>query len=404
MSKAIGAAFACALCMSLGLPVLFMGTFPLFMEPISKEFGWGASIYPQAALFAGTAGGLVGPIIGHLIDRLGVRPVMFVSLLGWITSLVALSFLNGSQLQLLITSTVLGIIAAGCGPIALAKVVAGWFDRHRGLALGIVLSAAPAVVTAIMIVVTKGLLATHGWRFTYRVYAATVLCLVLPVAWLLMREASVADVAGKSDAVRTDYGLTASQAMRTRDFWKLMVLTALICGTVQALIVHFIGLSAEFGVSSTAATVALSALSLVGPAGPLLAGALADRVSGPRPLVLFYGLPLFGFLALVVLGASAAIPAMILIGVGFQTATGMLPYLMTRYFGVRYASQLFGISLGVMTLSMGIGPVVLGFARDRLQNFASATPALLALLAGTLALCLTLQKYEATHRPAPAVT
>jgi cyanate permease len=220
-----------------------------------------------------------------------------------------------------------------------------------------------------------------------------------------MREASTADVVvGKSDAMGADHGFTASQAVRTSDFWKLMVLTALICGTVQSLIVHFIGLSAEYGVSSTSATVALSALSLVGPAGPLLAGTLADRVSGPKPLALFYGLPLLGFLALILLGAAAAIPAMILIGLGFQTATGMLPYLMTRYFGVRYASQLFGISLGVMTLSMGTGPVILGFARDRLQNFASATPVLLALLAGTLALCLTLRKYEPTHRPAPAVT
>lgn len=404
MSKGIGAAFACALCMSLGMPVLFMGTFPLFLQPVSEEFAWGAGIYPQAALIAGTTGALVGPVIGQLIDRFGVRPVMFVSLLGWAASLIGLSFLDGSQLQLRCISALMGIISAGCGPIALAKVVAGWFDRHRGLALGIVLSAAPAVATAIMLVVTNALLGSYSWRFSYRAFAVVVVCLVLPTVWLLMREASVSDAARKPETEHAAEGLTASQALRKPEFWKLMLLTGLVCGVVQSLIAHFVGFSAEYGLSFASATVALSAFSLVGPAGPLLAGALADRVSGPKPLAIFYALPLLGFLALVLLGAPAAIPAMILLGVGFQTAIGLLPYLMTRYFGVRYASQLFGISLGIMTLSMGIGPVILGFARDRLQSFAPATPALFALLASACVVSLALRRYDATRTDAPDPT
>jgi len=406
MSKGIGAAFACALCMSLGLAPLFMGTFPLFLQPVSNEFGWGAGIFPQAALTAGVAGALAGPFIGQLIDRFGVRPIMLLSIVGWAGSLVALSFLNGSELQMLVISAVMGIMAAGCGPIALAKVVAGWFDRHRGLALGIVLSAAPAVATAIMIVVTNALLAGHSWQFSYRAFAVVVVCLVLPTVWLLVHEVSVSDAASKPDVIQAAYGLTASQALRTRDFWKIMLLTGLVCGVVQAVVAHFVAFSAEYGVTPTSTTVALSAFSLFGPAGPLLAGVFADRVSGPKPLAIFYGLPLLGFAALVFLGTAAAVPAMILLGVGFQAATGMLPYLMTRYFGVRYASQLFGVGLGIVTLSMGIGPVILGFARDRVQSFAPATPVLLALLALAVVVSLAMRRYEATRNTAsdnPAV-
>jgi cyanate permease len=406
MSKGIGAAFACALCMSLGLAPLFMGTFPLFLQPVSNEFGWGSGIFPQSALTAGVAGALAGPFIGQLIDRFGVRPIMLLSILGWAASLVWLSFLNGSQLQLLIISAVMGIMAAGCGPIALAKVVAGWFDRHRGLALGIVLSAAPAVATAIMIVVTNALLAEHSWQFTYRAFAVVVVCVVVPTVWLLVREATVADAASKPDAEQAAHGLTAAQALRTRDFWKIMLLTGLVCSVAQALVAHFVAFSAEYGVTPTSTTVALSAFSLFGPVGPLLAGVFADRVSGPKPLALFYALPLLGFAALIFLGTAAAVPAMILLGVGFQATTGMLPYLMTRYFGVRYASQLFGIGLGIVTLSMGIGPVILGFARDRAQSFTPATPLMLGLLALALVVSLAMRRYEVTHATAsdnPAV-
>lgn len=395
MSKAFAAAFACALCMSLGLAPLFMGTFPLFLQPVSQELGWGAAIYPQAALVAGMSGALLGPVIGQLIDRFGVRPLMFLGLLGWAASLIGLSFLDGSHLEMLIISVFMGITAAICGPISFAKIVAGWFDRHRGLALGIVLSAAPAIATAIMVVVAKSLIAEYGWRFSYRTFAAGVVCVAIPAAFFLMHEARASDRAGTPGAADLVAGATAREALRTRDFWMVMLVTGLVCSVVQALLAHFVAWSAEHGISDSSATMALSAFSLVSPAGPLLAGALADRVHGPRPLVIFYALPLIGLTLLIGVGAPAVIPAMVMLGIGFQASTGMLPYLLTRYFGVRYASQLFGIGLGVVTLSMGVGPVILGFARDQLHTFAATTPALFLLLLGAIATTLMLRNYGA---------
>lgn len=397
MSRGIGVAFACALCMSLGMAPLFMGTFPLFLQPVSKEFGWGAGIYPQAALVSAATAALAGPFVGQLLDRFGARLIMLMGLVGWAGSVMGLSLLNGSQIQLLSVAAAMGIFSVSCGPVALAKVVAGWFDRHRGLALGIVLSAAPAIATAIMIVAANALLAAHGWRFSYRALAASIVCLGIPAALLFVREAPVSAAAGKPNAEHAGHGLPVSQALQNREFWKVMLMTGLVCGVVQALIAHFVAFSAEYGVSSTSAAVALSAFSMAGPVGPLLAGALADRVSGPKPVVIFYALPLLGFLALTLLGAAAAVPAMIAVGVGFQAATGMLPYLLTRYFGVRYASQLFGLGMGIVMVSMGAAPVILGFIRDRLQSFTPTAPVLVALLAGAFVIGLTLRRYEATR-------
>ena len=395
MSKAYAAAFACALCMSLGLAPLFMGTFPLFLQPVSQELGWGAAIYPQAALVAGMSGALLGPIIGQLIDRFGVRPMMFVGLLGWAASLVGMSFLDGSYLAMLIMAVFMGITSAICGPISFAKIVAGWFDRNRGLALGIVLSAAPAIATAIMVVVARSTIAEFGWRFSYRAFAAGVVLLGIPTAYFLMHEARVSDRAGTPGAADLITGATAREAVRTRDFWMVMLVTGLVCGVVQAMVAHFVAWSAERGISDVSATVALSAFSLVGPAGPLLAGALADRVRGPKLLVIFYALPLIGLALLTGVGASAVVPAMVLSGIGFQASTGMLPYLLTRYFGVRYASQLFGMGLGVVTLSMGIGPVLVGLARDQFHTFAPITPVLFVLLLVAIATTLMFRGYEA---------
>jgi cyanate permease len=380
--------------MSLGLAPLFMGTFPVFLPPISKELGWGAAVYPQSALMAGTASAVAGPLVGAALDRFGVRAVLLTGLIGWAAALFTLSELGGSQAQLLTIAALLGITACTCGPVALAKVIAGWFDRHRGLALGIVLSAAPAVATAISVVVADRLIAHYGWRVTYRTLAATVIAVALPIAFFWLREAPSNSGARQAGPTRAESRATTGlQALRTRDFWMIMLLTALVCTVANAVVSHFVAFAAERGVSSTVATLALSAYSLVAPLGPLLAGALADRSNTPRPLAVFYSLPFIGFAMLILLGPRAVMPAMVLLGVGFSAASGMLPYLLTRYFGVGHAAQLFGIGLGVVTLSMGLGPVILGVVHDQLKSFTPATPVLLLQLLGAIAVSLTLRSY-----------
>jgi MFS family permease len=402
MSKAISAAFACVVCMSLGLVPMFMGTFPVFLQPVSAELGWGAAVFPQSALVAGTVGALAGPLIGHCLDRFGVRPIMMIGLTGWTASLFVLSLLDGSKLQLFLVAGVMGITACACGPIALAKVVAGWFDRNRGLAMGVVLSAAPAVATAIMVVIASACIARFGWRISYRLFAVLVLCVAIPIAALWMREAPVTEALRSTPAgVKVGGRRAAFQALGSQDFWMLMLLTGLTCGAVQALLSHFVAFSAERGVSNAVTTAALSTFSLVGPAGPLLAGALADRMDGPKSLASFYALPLAGLALMIVFGAPAVVPAMALLGLGFSAATGMLPYLLTRYFGVEHASQLFGVGLGVVTLAMGLGPVVLGLARDRFGTFSASLPALFALLIAGLAISLLMRNYSPRKRPDP---
>jgi cyanate permease len=48
---------------------------------------------------------------------------------------------------------------------------------------------------------------------------------------------------------------------------------------------------------------------------------------------------------------------------------------------------------------MGLGPVILGVVHDQLKSFAPATPVLLLLLLGAIAVSLTLRSYA---RPAIA--
>lgn len=401
MNKAVAAAFACAICMALGQATLFVGTFPIFLPAISQEFGWGAGVFPQALLLVGATNVMASLFGGRLIDRFGVRWLVLASLVGWAATLLAMSLLNGSESQLWMVAAAMGVVTCFSGPVALAKVVAGWFDRHRGLALALALGTAPAVGTASMLILSNVLIETHGWRFAYRVLAALVVIVSIPLTALFLREAPLvaSDRPGVGEA--SDAG-TVKQALLSVNFWMIVFVTTLVCGVVNALTAHFVAWSAERGISQIAATFALSAYSLANPIGTIVSGAMADRVHSPKPLAIFYGLPFIGLGLLVLTGPTMLIPAMILMGAGFGAASGLLPFFVTKYFGVKHAAQLIGIGIGLFVLLLGIGPVALGYVRDHFHSFAPATPVLLVLLALAVVACLSLRSYRVAT-PAPGL-
>lgn len=394
MFKSIAVAVACAMCMALGPAVLFVGTFPIFLPAVSDEFGWGAGIFPQGLLLMGAANALAALIGGRLVDRFSVRWLVLAGLVCWAGTLFALSVMNGSEAQLLVVTAVMGAAGCFCGTVALAKVIASWFDRHRGLAMAVTLGASPAVGTSVMVVVANYLVAPLGWRLTYQLFATMVVLVCVPLTLLFMREPShgAAHVSAESRVDATDGSVR--QALFSVAFWKVVIATMLVGSVVSALNSHLVAWSAERGITQTAAAFALSAFYLANPVGAIVSGAVADRVSGPRPLALFYGLPLLGFALLLAFGAPALLLAMVLMGAGFGAASTLMLFLVTRYFGIQNAAQLMGIGVGVCMLMLGVGPVVLGYAHDHFHSFAPATPVLSALLAVSIAVYLTLKPYR----------
>jgi predicted MFS family arabinose efflux permease len=361
-SPAIVSAVGSAICLALGLISLFMGTFPVFLSPVSTEFHWGLSIFPQAPMIVGICGAVAGPFIGRLIDRKGVRAILPIGLALWSFGLFSLSLMDGSLLGLYLVGAIIGIGGTIAGPIAFAKVVNGWFDRNRGLALGLVMSGVPAVATAVAVMVSQGLIDLHGWRVTYRILAVVAAVVAIPACLLLVREAPSHDAPG---APRADIsGLTAGEAFRSRDFLVTIGVSCLAVGALMGVSNHFIAWMAERGVNKQSATLALSLYSLAGPLGPLVGGILVDRIVSPKVVAGFFALAPIG-MALLLFGGSFGMSAgIVLLGLAFSSVSGFMPYLVSRYFGMKAASEILAVAFAAMTVGMGVGPVLIGFGHD----------------------------------------
>jgi MFS family permease len=91
---------------------------------------------------------------------------------------------------------------------------------------------------------------------------------------------------------------------------------------------------------------------------------------------------------------TAGCLASALIGVGAGGEAATTPYLLTRYFGVRAFSTLYGLTWTFYAAAGAIGPVILGRAFDATGSYASLLLLLAAALGLVAAMNLFLPKYS----------
>lgn len=362
------AAIGCGICIGLGIIPLFIGTFPVFLKPVSDEFGWSLSLYPQASLLVGLAGAVVGPFVGRLIDRYGVRRTLPFGLVLWRAGFFSLSLIGGQPAAMYLVALLMALGATIAEPISYAQVISGWFDKNRGLALGLVLSEVPAIATAVAVPVSEGLVEADGWRAAYRILAVVAAMVTIPVAILLIREAPARR--GASPALSRDEGLTGSQALRSRAFLMVIGSNCLVIAGLMAVTNHIVAWTTGHGVSPDTATFALRLYSLVGPVGPLVGGFVIDRVPSPKIVAAFLLLSPIGMALLFLGGTPGLLTGMALLGLTYSSITGLVPLLVTRYGGMKASSETLAGALAAVTISMGIGPVLPGLGHDLAGGYA----------------------------------
>jgi MFS family permease len=335
--------------------------------------------------------GACSPLIGRWIDRVGPRRIILPCMTVFGLGIASLGLLRGGLWQFYTTCVVIGIVGNGAAHLAYSRSISTWFERRLGTALAFVMVGA-GLGAMILPVVAQAVLGRSGWRAAYFALGGLSLLLGLPLSWRYVFERS--DSARPAAAAVEHSGLTFRQGLRGYAFWIIVAVLFVSSISINGAIAHLSALLTDRGITPRDAALCASLLGGTSVLGRIGTGWLLDRFFGARvafaiSLVTACGIFMLACAASLSVGCFSA--ALIGVGAGGEAAT--TPYLLTRYFGLRAFSTLYGLTWTSYAAAGAVGPVILGRAFDSTGWYES----LLVLLAGALALAaamnLMLPKY-----------
>ncbi len=368
---------------------------PLVMGPIHTEFGWDFTEIAAGITVFGVVAALFAPVFGGLSDRFGVRPVILWSLLLFGIGFGSFYFLPQSKAGYLAAWAVVGAIGIGSTPVTWSRAISLWFNRHRGLALGIMLLGTSLAAMVVPQIAQKAI-STGGWRMAFPVVALLPIFIALPLAWLWFREPRPEErPTGVSAEGGALLGMTLKQAVNGYRFWILLasiLLTAVAYGGAHIHIAQIVGLH---GFSGEVAASILGVVAIGILVGRLLVGFLFDRFWAPG--IAFPALLLPAIACWLLMGTGASMTHVIigafLLGFAAGTESDIIAFLASKYFGVAHYGRIYGMLYMPFAIGAAISPMIYSKVRDTTGNYDLMLIAAMVMFAAGGALLLLLGRY-----------
>jgi MFS family permease len=373
-----------------GFGSLFVYTFTVFVKPLGAQFGWNREAVSVGFAIAAMTVGMASPLIGRLIDRFGPRHIILPCMTVFGCGIASFALLRPGIWQFYLTCFVIGVVGNGAAHLAYARSISTWFERRLGVALAFVMVGA-GLGAMILPVIAQAVVTRSGWRTAYLTLGLTALILGLPLSWLYVKDR----YATKTKTAEVQHaGLTWQQGARSLPFWIIVAVLFVSSISMNGAITHLSALLTDRGITPGSAALCASILGGTSILGRVATGWLLDRFFGGRVAFVINLTTAGGIFMLAnansfVSGAAAAA----LIGIGAGGEAAITPYLLTRYFGLRAFSTLYGLTWTFYAAAGAAGAVILGRTFDATGSYTSLLSTLAIALAVAAAIMLLLPKY-----------
>lgn len=358
--------------------------FGVFFPSLLKEFGWSRAELSAASSLSFVVGGLIGPFVGRWTDRFGVRRMVVVG--GLIMGVAfALLSLTQSLPQFYVTYLAFAIGISGSSMIPLNTVVAKWFARRRGLALGMIATGV-GLGGLVLIPTSTILIANVGWRQTYQILGVAMLAVVVPLGWFVLRERPqdmgllpdgdppqerTTIPGGATTLAHAPAWITPGEVLRRADFWIIALGWAFYGVGLMVVLSQGITYFMDRGLPQATASAILSTVAFMGMVGKVGVGFLADRFSPRLLAVTCLGLQALAFAIL--LGAQTEIMGYlfaVILGVSMGGLFPLQSVLLVRHFGLAAFASVMGLFGLPNVLFTASSPIIAGWIFDTTRSYA----------------------------------
>ncbi len=351
----------------------------LFLVPIASEFGASRMVagLGLSAMYAVQA--LASPAVGRALDRRSIRSIMLWGVLALGGGLALLSATTTLWQAGLVFAAVVGVGTTMVGPLSAATLVANWFVRNRGRALGVA-ALGTSFFGFVLPPVTAAGIAALGWRAAclgLGVGAAAILAPILGAVVVSRPEERGFEPDGLAragtpgpDRAATPSVWSAAKLLREPRFWAIAGGIGLIAGATVALLTHLVAFATDRAIAPQRASLLLSVVAGFGMAGKLCFGAIADRVEVRRAFWLMVGTHALAWLILL---SEPGFPGMLAAAAVFGLGTGGNLPVSGALVGATFGRAAFGTVMGwmnpVILLLTLVTPPLAGYLYDRTGSY-----------------------------------
>ena len=269
--------------------------FTVFFLPLSQDLNLGRTSTSLAFSLARAEGAIEGPIIGHLLDRHGPKPIMLAAVLLMGVGYLLLSQVESYGTFLVVYLGVISLAHAGGFMHAPMVLINTWFIRHRGRAITIS-SAAFGMGGVLIAPVLSIIVQAWGWRWGAAIAGILFLMIGIPLSSTIRRSPESMGLlpdgdepaghgpaaGGAAPTSKAEVDVTVAEALRSFAFWGSVIAAGIRNGSYHAIAVHFVPLMVWKGLSQSEAALLLSAYAFLGMAATLVLGWFADNANKPR--------------------------------------------------------------------------------------------------------------------------
>lgn len=382
------------LILAAGFMVLFIGAarfaIGLTLKPMVDEMNWSRTDIGQAvgvfqvvtafAMFAG----------GRMADTMNLRHIF-----GWGLGASGLCLMAMSQVSqpwhVLVIFGVIYAFANGIAAMApVGVMVTRAFPHNAGFANGVA-SSGMSVGQLVIISVLAAVLVLIGWRSVF-IWVGLAHFLVLP---FILYATPGAEAVRREKAGPAREGMTIGEAMRTRQFWLLIVIFA-ICGLNDFFVsTHVVAFAQDRGLDTLLAGNLLALMGVVGLIGVITAGVLGDKIGPVAGTAFAFAARLIVFLLVMFDQSTLSVMIFALVfGFTFLMTAPLTVLFIRDSFGLRNLGTIGGIIVMVHHIFGGIGAWLGAAVFDSTGAYTIAFTVMMAATIVALFLTVTYKPYQ----------
>jgi MFS family permease len=371
----------------LAIQAVLMGiasSFTVFFKSIEAEFELTRTVTSAISSVSMILIPISGFFGGWALDRYGPRIVLFV--MGLITGLsLVLTSRTGAAWQVFITYSVL--LAIGMGPVYVVatSTVSRWFNKKRGLAVGIA-GSGEGLGTITIAPLSTFLISRYNWKTAYLILGLITWAVVIPLSRLLKKEPK--EIGALPDGVKTEEGdmtgvnpdantqesgMSLAETLKTRGFWAVAGIWFFFSFCMSMLLTHIVPHVTDIGISATEGAIIISIMGAARVCGMIGLGIVADR-AGRKKVAVISTLVQAG--AMVWLLWAQELWVFYVFAIVYGLGNGGLFSGVTSLLGDTFGLDHLGSILGLLEIGWGIGagigPLIGGYIYDTSSSYSLA--------------------------------